>query len=389
VRSISVILVIAGCGFSGSSSGNGDKPDAHSTTSDGAPPTDAATGDGPPGCTPGYVDVCGQPDPDSGLDISDAQTLNTDSDPRCTTVMQGSRPVCLVYRTEVTISSSGSLTATGSRPLAIVAKTTMMIDGAIDVGSHGAQLGPSIDDGSCAFAKLPEDDLGGGGGGAGATYTLDGGNGGVGDTDNSQGNDGTGVGGMHGTAVALGNLRGGCRGQKGGNESAAGLQGGAGGHSGGALYLGAKGMLSIGGAIRATGAGGAGGQAQAGGGGGGTGGLVVIEAPAIHIGGQLSANGGGGGQGGGRVGTPGNFTDYTGIAGGDGAMGTTVAAGGFGANSNDTRFSTGGTGGAGSTAATIGGGSAVGGGGGGGAAGAIHLIGSTQLGGSTISPPPS
>jgi len=382
-RSCALLIWIAGCGFSAHVVPGGDDAGGGSAVIDSGTPgnLDAA------GCVAGFLDLCAQAPPTTGLDITDAQTLDTDDDPRCRTYPQaGDSAVCLVYVSSVSIAGTGSLTVIGSRPLAIASTSAISIAGAIDVGSHGSQIGPAADHSACAFATSPDMDLGGGGGGAGGTFTQVGGNGGIGDSDDSLGGDGTGRPGTHGVATPVTRLRGGCRGQAGGAEKVSGGNGGIGGHSGGALYLYARQSITIPGTLRATGARGEGGETQAGGGGGGSGGLVVIESPSITITGQLSANGGGGGQGGARIGS----TDVSGLPGSDGALGATPAPGGFGANNNDARFSTGGAGGAGTVAATAGTSSILGGGGGGGAAGAITLLGATRtLGGSTISPPPS
>lgn len=368
---------MAGCGFSAHAVGGDDG------TSGAGAMIDAEA----PGCVPGFLGLCAQAPPTESLDITTAQTLDTDSDPRCRTYLQAGDPaICLVYVSSVSIATTGTLTVTGSRPLAIASTSTVSIEGAIDVGSHGPQVGPSADQGTCAFASVPDMDIGGGGGGAGGTFTLDGGDGGIGDSDNSLGGDNTGLPGTHGAAIPIATLHGGCRGQAGGAEGVGGGTGGLGGHAGGALYLYARQRITIPGTVRATGARGEGGATQAGGGGGGSGGFLVIESPSITITGQLSANGGGGGQGGARIGT----TDVPGLPGTDGVLGTTPAAGGFGANNNDGRFSRGGGGGAGTVAATAGTSSILGGGGGGGGAGVIKLLGATRaLGGSTISPPPS
>jgi hypothetical protein len=383
-RSYALLIWVAGCGFHSplGPDGDGDDTGGGSAMIDGglASSVDAAA------CVPGFLDLCAQAPPTTDLDIKDAQRLDTDNDPRCRTyVPAGGSAVCLVYASSVAIAGTGSLTVFGSRPLAIASTSAITIAGAIDVGSHGPQIGPAADHSACAFMTAPDMDIGGGGGGAGGPFTLAGGDGGSGDSDDSLGGDGTGRPGTRGLTTPVTRLRGGCRGQAGGAESASGGSGGSGGHSGGALYLYARQSLTIPGTVRATGGRGEGGQVQAGGGGGGSGGLVVIESPSITITGQLGANGGGGGQGGARVGS----TDVPGLPGGDGALGGTPAPGGFGANNNDNRFSTGGTGGAGAAAATAGTSSIIGGGGGGGAVGAIKLLGATNLAGSMISPPPS
>lgn len=381
-----VIALLAGCSFEpgklpGTLDSGGSVPDA-GTLDDAAPDPE----DAPAPCTPGYLDVCGQPAPSMTIDIAGEDTIDTDTDPRCIALQQASGgEVCLVYASSVAIRATGKLIATGSRPLAIVSTSTLEVHGVIDVSSRRVgQRGPAASDASCTFSRTPDNDLGGAGGGAGGSFGGMGGDGGTGDTDTSLGFDGPGTSGLAGPVATFTHLRGGCRGQTGGHESASGGQGGAGGHSGGALYLYAAQRISIAGAILASGAGGSGGQVQAGGGGGGSGGLVVIETAQLSIDGQISANGGGGGEGGARVGS----TPVSGQPGSDGGLGTTPAPGGRG---NDDRFGAGGTGGTGTMAAGAGGNSIGAGGGGGGGVGIIKLIApaaSTQISG-TISPPPT
>jgi len=353
----------------------------------------SVVGDGT--CTPGFVDLCGQPPPTDALDITGPDTIDTDTDPRCVTVMQiGGPSVCLVHATTVNIGVGGSLTATGSRPLAIAAATTMTVGGAIDVSSRpGGTRGPAADDSSCTFDAIPELDAGGSAGGAGGGLGFRGGSGGIGDTNtNGGGSDGVADPGRSGPPVNPTVLRGGCRGQVGADSpTTSGAVGGAGGSSGGALYLYAGERIEITGTIRATGLGGGGGEMRdtvtgTGGGGGGSGGLVVIESATIVVSGQISANGGGGGEGGVLV-CGGSCVIHNGASGTRGAMGTTPAPGG-----DSTGLSSGapvgGNGGAGSTPATAGGDCVAGGGGGGGGSGVIRLLGATSLSG-IISPPPT
>jgi hypothetical protein len=381
-------LLLAGCGFEHGALSSMSPADAPPGTVD-ARMIDGAI-DSPPGvaCTPGFLDLCAQTEPTDPLMIAAADTINTDTDSRCRTLTQsGGAAVCLVYATTFSITSSGSLTVTGSRPLAIAATSTLAVDGAIDVSSQRAsgQTGPAADNSSCAVTTPAEDDAGGAGGGAGGSFGTAGGNGGTGDTNLDTTSDQMGVGGQASGPATITVLRGGCRGEKGG-DAAVTAAGGAGGHSGGALYLYAHDSASVAGVIRATGAGGNGGTANTtsggGGGGGGTGGMVVIESPSIMIGGQISANGGGAGEGG----FLGGGSPRNGLPGADGALDTTPAAGGH--NTNYTGTGTGGAGAAGSTAATGGGQCVAGGGGGGGGAGKIKLIGSSTVTG-TVSPPAS
>jgi len=384
-RLSALLALIAGCSFSAEAPANPGGDDTPGI--DAALPGDASVADGAP-CVPGFLDLCSQAAPlIPTLDITDAQSINTDTDTRCRRLVQGGGggDVCLIYAASVHVATTGSITATGKRSLAIASSSTMTIEGAIDVASHGGQRGPAADAAGCTFARAPDKDLGGGGGGAGGSFTLPGGDGGTGDNDNSASPAGTATSGMHGATTTISVLRGGCVGQTGGDEANGGGNGGSGGHSGGALYLFARQNLVITGTVRATGTGGGGGDVQSGGGGGGTGGLVIIESPSITISGQISANGGGGGQGGGRL----NENDISGNPGTDGAMGTTPAAGGSGVAGGEVRFGFGGAGGA-TTAAISGTAADFGGGGGGGAAGVIQLLGAQQqLSGSTISPAPT
>lgn len=376
-------LALAGCGFEhGAASLASDSSGDDMTVIDGSiDSTTIQPGAEPTPCMPNFLDMCGQPAATSTLDAAGIDSINTDTDPRCRTLTQtNGGDVCLVYVTSASIS--GQLIATGSRPLAIAASSTITISGVIDVSSRRSdgKTGPGMD-GACSFAATPEMDAGGAGGAAGGSFGAVGGAGGHGDSDTSLGNDGDGAPGGAGAPIALTVLRGGCRGQTGANESANGNAGGTGGRSGGALYLYAASSITLTstGVIRASGAGGNGGQAQAGGGGGGTGGMVVIESPQIALAGVIAANGGGGGEGGGRIGN----TNVTGQPGADGTATTAAAPGGMG---SDNRFGYGGPGGAASTAAGAGTSSVIGGGGGGGSVGIIHFIGASTVTG-TVTPP--
>jgi hypothetical protein len=356
-------VLIAGCGFH--SRGSGEPP--------GPPGGDASVGT----CA-GFLDLCGQAEPSTMFELGDGLMIHTDSDPRCQALPQaGGGDVCLIYATAVVIDRNATLTAIGPRPLAIASISTLTLEGAIDVSSHGPQQGAGADATGCSFAGAPGTDAGGGGGGAGGSLTLPGGDGGSGDKNNNGGASGVAPPGKHGTTTTISALRGGCPGQAGGDEGGGpGTgRGGEGGHSGGALYLFARESIVISGTIRATGGGGVGGGGMAGGGGGGTGGLIVIESPSIMSSGRISANGGGGGQGGGFT-EEGFFPSQmraSGNPGHDGDLVTTAAAGGAGAAGNDPGFGPGGDGGASGTAATSGTTADFGGGGGGGAAGVVII----------------
>jgi len=342
--------------------------------------TEDAASDAPPGCTPGFFDLCVQAPATDPFTVTGIESFDTDLDPRCRTFDQATGPdVCLVMATSVDIT--GTLQVSGTRPLALASSAQLSISGELDVSSRrGGRTGPGADDGSCTMTRLPEPDEGGGGGAAGGSVGGPGGDGGIGDADSSLGGDGVALNGTAGAPIStLTYLRAGCGGARGGNEGQGGGAGGDGGRGGGGLYATAITTISITGRIRATGAGGTGGSVQAGGGGGGAGGIVILEAPSIVIDGQLSANGGGGGEGGARIG--GN--PVSGVAGSDGDYGTAAAAGGAG---SDIRFGFGGAGAVGTTAAVAGTDTSLGGGGGGGSVGAIRLLG-TRVGAGLVTPP--
>ncbi len=273
-----------------------------------------------------------------------------------------------------TISISADVTSSGSRPLVLVASTSITVatGGLIDAASHmGTIVGPGADPADCGAGAPPQDIAGGSGGSFG-------GKGGSG------GGDATGAsGGIASAAIVPTGLRGGC---SGGNGTGANPT--AGGQGGGAVALVAGSSIEIQGEINASGTRGGGsalGALGAGGSGGGAGGMIVLDAPDVMIaaGGIVMANGGGGGEGtdGMTVGDPGDDPDPTKPA--------TVAAGGSGGSANG---GDGGAGAAGASAAANGGpgvqgstAAAGGGGGGGGGAGYVHTVG-TLMNAGTISP---
>ena len=284
-------------------------------------------------------------------------------------------PYCMISGTTIAIPAGVVVSASGQRPLLIVAYDTIELDGALDVSSHRTPaevIGASADTGACQ-AGAGQDDAAGGTGGAGGSFQFPGGAGGS-------------VGAMPGgqplSAVSTVTLHGGCKGAPGGNYMATGS--GAAGHSGGAVYLMARTSISLGANARlsANGEGGGAAGIGGGGGGGGTGGMIVLDAPAIAFDDSavVLAEGGGGGAGGDLGGN--------GQAGGD-AMASTAASGG-------TATAPAGGGGAGSLASAGGAGqdgpvgttTSTGGGGGGGGASGYVLVFGTATGNATISPAP-
>lgn len=293
--------------------------------------------------------------PTGGVTLTGA--LDTTTDARCST-----GPVCAIGAETLVIDT---LDVTGSRPLALVAMTTLTIAGKLDASSTPNRIGPAANSMACSI-PTPAGNGGNPGGGAGGSFGTRGGTGGKGAMA------GGAAGGIPGAPQQPTTLLGGCPGGAGGG--AAGTIG-VGGNGGGAVALYAGTKIQIDQSIRAVGAGGHGGiTASGGGGGGGSGGMIVLEAPMIIALGEVFANGGGGGEGanGGDDGE--NGKESGSFAG--------VAAGG-----NNSGGGNGGPGFAGTMAAgpgaTAGGGA---GGGGGGGGGVVWIKGT--LTGTKISPAP-
>ncbi len=357
-----LFLAYCACSFPQPKLDDGNQPDGRPGGADGAP-VDAAPVDAAP-CTATFVDACGVV-PTADLIVTSNTGISTDSDPRCRTVKQTGGPdVCLLAFRDVQIASDVALFAHGSRPLALVARRLMTINGTIDVSSSrdrssttGAGSAPN-GTGACTAGNPAIDSEGGGGGGAGGTFRGSGGEGGRGNIDAMGGGPSSVPGGSPGPVVAVPTfLRGGCHGQGGGAGMSA--PGGFGGGGGGAIYLYSPRLL-VDGRVLAGGAGSRGAEINDGGGGGGSGGMIAIESNAASIAGFLIATGGGGGGGG-----------LGGSDSGEGADGVSTspalggALGGTGGNGGN-----GGTSSSGFSGQNHGGG----GGGGGGGAGVILFI---------------
>ncbi|HEY1548237.1 MAG TPA: hypothetical protein VGG28_10470 [Kofleriaceae bacterium] len=280
----------------------------------------------------------------------------------CATNVIDNPPWCVIAGSEVTVT--GTVVATGAKPLVLVAVDKVDVQGALSVAStRGAAevIGASADYAQCDPGTLPT--AGKGGGGAGGSFGGNGGDGGTG-TNNA----GAGTHGAMQTAMAM---RGGCPGQDGDGN------GGAPGHGGGAIALVAGATVSVEGSVNASGEGGAGGQHPSGGGGGaGAGGLIVLDAPTVTATGSIFTNGGGGGE-------------ASGVTGNDGDNGNDPTVAGAAATTGGSSGGQGGAGGVGTTAAAPGGSVANHAGGGGGASvGVIKLYQATSIGGGgTVSPP--
>ncbi len=359
VRWMLLVALAAGCKFSGSTGTPSDGSDSELMI-------DAAI-DAPPDafdplCFAGGTFYFCFPQMPSG-DVTVPTSIDTMA---CTgTGLQiltiGTTSVCVLAGNTVTLDTDTFVT--GTRPLVLVAVTSMTISASLDVASSLGNLGPGANATECNTAATMDGamSLNGGGGGAGGTFGTIGGAG------------GTGAGGATAGGAALpvpaksAVLHGGCPGGKGLPGPAAGLPS-PGGPGGGAVMLVSRGTLTVSGTIDAAGGGAAGGTSgKGGGGGGGSGGMIVFHAGTLTITGSanINANGGGGGGGGGAndAGDPGGDPDA--------AMPTKVALGG---QAQDKGRCRGGNGAAAATAATPGANGANGGGGGGGGVGLIRVL---------------
>lgn len=260
----------------------------------------------------GLLDVCLKSPP--AHEMFTSSSIDTTGTKDCSMVIVQSdsnkSEVCVI--TAVDMKFATATQAHGSRPLVLVATSTIEIMTSVSVASRGsARSGAGAQHDDCVIAGLDgvvaasmSGIYGGGGGGAGGSFGSLGGNGGS----------GSGIGGAAGGIVASPTfVRGGCRGGSGG--AVGGAQPTGSGSGGGAIYLiaGTSILVRSTGTIDASGAGGRGGCkginefGGCGGGGGGSGGLIGLDAPMIVLekNAKLVANGGGGGGGGGN----GNTTD--------------------------------------------------------------------------------
>jgi hypothetical protein len=362
-----LVVLAAGCGFR-TSALQGDAGADAVVISDAQVLVDAPL-DGPSVCVGRFVQVCREEMP-VDLRLRDAETINTDTDPRCVAQNQGANQPTLCVITANDLRIDNAITVIGTRPLVLAAFNDLNITpaGAIILSSpRGMPAGPGANDPACNTPTPGADSADGAGGGAGGSFGGSGGPGGAGG--------GPTTGGAPGAPLVMPTrVTGGCPGSKGGNAGA--TQGGAPGNGGGAVMLIAANRLTIG-SITAAGCGGSSTAALGGGGGGGSGGFVGFDAATYMTSNAfVTANGGGGGSGGvgaiGGAGQDGQPSITSAAAGGVAAL---AASGGTG---SITPFSFG----------SLGNPSSGGASGGGGSAGVI-LVKSTQTIGGSYSPPPT
>lgn len=344
-----------------------------------ATPIDAAP-DAPPPCFgAGAYSVCMY----TNGSLTLPNTIDTTNSTLCLATQPsewttaGQPDACFIVRTNITVPTMGTVDVTGTRPLVLVAGTTISVTGMLDGSSHSSpvSIGAGSPSPDCpAFVTTPTSNVAGGGGGAGATFTTQGGAGGTGNAGAST----AGTAPAASTAPAL--LRAGCSGQSGADGSVAG-SGGLGGRGGGAVYLVAGTSITFANSavVNVSGAGAASTGKVAGGGGGGSGGMILLHAPTItaSVGAKLVANGGGGASGGESGGG-----GQGGKVGSDPNPGQPLApaAGGVGPGGN------GGDGHAGPTAATSGANGIAGAAGGGGGGGAGYIQSNVALTPAVASP---
>ena len=303
-------------------------------------------------------DACDEPATAISFETAGASSFNTDVDLSCTggiVPQPGGPGICVVRAKSIRIG--GTMSATGSRPLALIADRLLLIDGTLDASANGDQNGAGggfLDSGGGTTSTS---------GGGGAGFATNGGAGG--------GAGGSGSGGAGGSAFSpldMAVFQGGPNALQ-----ASFLDPDGGGGGGGLLLIACRGSVTTTGTINAGGGGGeaafdtlfgAGVALSKSAGGGGAGGYVVIQGMTLDIGGGLFANGGGGGGGN-------SVNDSAGTAGSDGNPSTSPASGGPG-NGNG---GTGGSGGAKNVAPSNGGpGFTAGtGAGGGGSVGVLQL----------------
>ncbi|HTL37598.1 MAG TPA: hypothetical protein VL326_30920 [Kofleriaceae bacterium] len=296
-------------------------------------------------------------------------TTNIDtnaSSTQCAPLAGGSSNVCVIAADIIQIDATRTLTASGSRPLVLLANT-IHVNGTIDVASHvRGRQGPASDQSGCNDGN--DADGFAGGGGQGGSFGTKGGDGG-----NQEGTSSTrGTAGNPLTNVTT--LRGGCEGGDGGRTSTSR------GHGGGAVLLIATAIdVPSTGAINASGGSGEGvNQNDEGGGGAGSGGMIVFSASTLTINSSadIFANGGhgGGGSGNSHDGADGSDPTSATSGGGGGAGGDSAGDGAPGFPSSSSHNGQNGTN------------NSDGGGGGGGGAGIIRVYGTTAPTGSNISP---
>src|ERR1043165_3744263 len=113
---------------SGTDGGDGSGPDTDPNNCFGTPPFNVCF-------DPAFTQALTQP-----LSIPD-QPINTSNDTRCVLMTVAGTESCVLAGKTITVETTATLRATGSRPLVLIAVDTIMISGTVDVGSHRVRDG--------------------------------------------------------------------------------------------------------------------------------------------------------------------------------------------------------------------------------------------------------
>ncbi|MFT3698144.1 MAG: hypothetical protein QM831_33695 [Kofleriaceae bacterium] len=206
------------------------------------------------------------PPPTLPLVVPTNYNFDTEQSSLCSTLYPDN---CIVALTSLSIQAGAIVRVTGARPLVVLVRGGIQIDGTLDASSHIADhsQGPgaaAVQDGTIGCNTTNGVTQGGGGGGS---FSTTGGHGGRGLLAQATG----GVAGDGSPAI----FHAGCYGGTNGSGTKT--------FGGGAIAIVSKASIAIGatGIVMANGAGGVGGDVSRGGFGGGAGGLIVLDAPTI------------------------------------------------------------------------------------------------------------
>src|SRR6185295_12921804 len=121
-------------------------------------------------CVPGLVNVCAETRPTESFKVTADTQINTDTDSRCRAFTLNGTNLCLIYVTSLQVAQGATLTAVGSKPLALVSMSAATVAGVVDVSSHlGAQQGAGA--GGCVNTFPAEGGaVGSGAGGGGSLF---------------------------------------------------------------------------------------------------------------------------------------------------------------------------------------------------------------------------
>lgn len=242
------------------------------------------------------ADICDEPATMPSLEITANQTLDTNADALVCTggviPQVGGPAICVLRFGTIGVAAARTLTFSGNRAVALVADSSIVINGTIDAAAEGIVNGPG--GGTITSGSRPNTSIGGGGAG----FRLAGGDGGS-DSDNGGAQNGGAASTNPADLVAF---IGGPRPQVG-----MGVDPKPGGGGGALMLVACRGSVTIS-ATATLDAGGGGGQASfdailgvgtsfVSGAGGGAGGNIVLQGLSITVLGNVFVNGGGGGGG--------------------------------------------------------------------------------------------